>query len=159
MESYLRRLRRVVGPDLLISPAVQLVVVDDDERILYERRGDNGLWGLPSGGAEPGMSFAATAVAELHEEVGLTVDPADLVPFGTLSEAELHMFTYPNGDRLHAYSVMFEIRRWSGDLTPDRAETLDAVFASAPPGPLFSPSAAALAVYADYRATGRFQLR
>jgi len=159
MESYLRRLRRVVGSDLLITPAVQLVVVDDDDRVLYERRGDNGLWGVPSGAAEPGMSFAATAVAELHEEVGLSVDEADLVPFGTLSEADLHLFTYPNGDQLHAFSVMFEVRRWSGVVTPDRAETMEAVFSAAPPGPVFSPSAAALAAYADYRATGQFQLR
>jgi ADP-ribose pyrophosphatase YjhB (NUDIX family) len=159
VESYLRRLRRHVGPDLLITPAVQLVVVDAEDRILYERRGDNGLWGIPSGAAEPGMSFAGTAVAELREEVGLHVDEADLVPFGTLSEADLHLFTYPNGDQLHAFSVLFEIRRWNGSLTPDGAETLEAVFAAAPPGPMFAPPAAALKVYADYRATGRFQLR
>jgi ADP-ribose pyrophosphatase YjhB (NUDIX family) len=159
MESYLRRLRRVVGTDLLITPAVQLIVVDANERILYERRGDNGFWGIPSGAAEPGMSFASAAAAELREEVGLDVKEADLVAFGTLSEADLHLFTYPNGDQLHAFSLMFEVRRSDGDVIPDRAETLEAVFAASPPGRLFAPSAAALAVYADYRATGRFQLR
>ena len=104
MESYLRRLREVVGSDLLISPAVQMVVVDADQPILYERRRDNGLWGIPSGVAEPGSSLAATAVTELREEVGLIVDEADLVAFGTLSESDLHTFTYPNGDQLHAFS-------------------------------------------------------
>jgi ADP-ribose pyrophosphatase YjhB (NUDIX family) len=159
MESYLRRLRHVVGPELLIRPAVQLVVVDEDERILYERRGDNGLWGIPSGAAEPGLSFAATAVAELREEVGLIVEEADLVAVGTLSEPDLHLFTYPNGDQLHAFSVIFEVRRWAGILLPDGAETLEAVFAATAPGPLFGPPAAALAVYAEYRESGRFQLR
>ena len=159
MESYLLRLRRIVGSGLLASPAVQMVVVDADERILYERRGDSGLWGIPSGAAEPGSSFASAAVAELREEVGLIVDEADLVAFGTLSEPDLHMFTYPNGDQLHAFSVMFEVRRWGGELTPDRYETMDAVFAAAPPGPMFAPSTAALKVYGDYQATKRFQIR
>lgn len=88
-----------------------MVVLDAEERILYERRGDNGRWGIPSGAAEPGSSFASTAVAELREEVGLIVDQADLVAFGTLSEPDLHMSTYPNGDRIQAFSVMFEVRR------------------------------------------------
>jgi ADP-ribose pyrophosphatase YjhB (NUDIX family) len=118
MEAYLRRLRRAVGPGLLISPAVRMVVLDAEERILYERRGDNCRWGIPSGAAEPGSSFASTAVAELREEVGLIVDEADLVAFGTLSEPDLHMFTYPNGDRIQAFSVIFEVRRWAGGSRP-----------------------------------------
>jgi hypothetical protein len=73
MESYLRRLRRIVGSGLLISPAVQMVVVDADERI-------------PAG-----------------------------PPHVHLSQ-----------------------RR---------------------PGPMFPPSAAALRIYGEYRATKRFQVR
>lgn len=158
-ESYLRGLRRLVGSRLLLSPAAQMVVVDAEERILYERRGDNGLWGIPSGAAEPGSSFASTAVAELREEVGLIVDEADLVAFGTLSEPDLHTFTYPNGNQLQAFSLMFEVRTWTGELQPDLEETMEAVFAAQPPGPMFAPSAVALQVYADYRATGRFRAR
>jgi ADP-ribose pyrophosphatase YjhB (NUDIX family) len=158
-ESYLLGLRRLVGSRLLLSPAAQMVVVDADERILYERRGDNGLWGIPSGAAEPGSSFASTAVAELREEIGLIVDEADLVAFGTLSEPDLHTFTYPNGHQLQAFSLMFEVRSWTGELRPDLKETMEAVFAAQPPGPMFAPSAAALRVYAKYRATGRFQSR
>ena len=55
-----------------------MVVLDADERILYERRGESGLWGTPSGAAEPGLSFASIAVAEQREEVGLIDRPLGL---------------------------------------------------------------------------------
>jgi hypothetical protein len=42
MESFLRR---IVGADLLITPAVHLVVIGANECILHEHRSGNGLWG------------------------------------------------------------------------------------------------------------------
>ena len=36
-------------------------------------------WSIPSGGVEPGETFAEGAARELHEEAGLVVAPGDLV--------------------------------------------------------------------------------
>ena len=36
---------------------------------------------MPSGGAEEGGSFASTVLDELHEEVGLHAERADLITF------------------------------------------------------------------------------
>ncbi|NEA33088.1 NUDIX domain-containing protein [Streptomyces sp. SID13031] len=159
--SYLWQLRQVVGQQLLLMPGAQVVVVDDRDQVLFQQRKDSGLWELPGGAAEPGMSFRETAAQELLEESGLRVEPVDLVPFGSLSEAELHTITYPNGDRLQCYALLFEARQWTGDLVPGADEVIQARFfeAGEAPEPLQPQTEAVWQMYAAYRATGLFQAR
>jgi 8-oxo-dGTP pyrophosphatase MutT (NUDIX family) len=157
--SYLWEIRQEVGSRLLLMPGAQVLVIDDAERVLFQRSRDSGLWELPAGAAEPGGSFRSTAARELFEETGLTVAEEDLVPFASLSEADLHTLTYPNGDVLHCFALCFEARRWTGDLTPDATEVLDLAFFAAPPANLHPPTRVVLDLYAAYRASGLFQAR
>lgn len=62
--SHLWQLRQVVGKQLLLVPGAQVVVVDERERVLFQRRLDSGVWELPGGAAEPGLSFRETAAQE-----------------------------------------------------------------------------------------------
>lgn len=62
-----------------VKPGVGIIVIDEWERLLLERRSDNGLWGLPGGGVEPGESILETAAREVFEETGLTVRITGLV--------------------------------------------------------------------------------
>jgi 8-oxo-dGTP pyrophosphatase MutT (NUDIX family) len=39
---------------------------------------DDGMWGLPAGGVEPGEDNLAAAVREIHEETGYTAKKADM---------------------------------------------------------------------------------
>jgi 8-oxo-dGTP pyrophosphatase MutT (NUDIX family) len=121
--SYLWRLRQVIGNDLVLMPGAMLALLDADGRVLFTRRADDGSWCLPAGAAEPGGSFARTALAELSEETGLKVAEKDLIPFGCLSEAELHTIRYPNGDVTHCFALCFLAERWSGDPQPDGEES------------------------------------
>jgi len=157
--SYIWRLRQQVGSQLLLMPGAQVVLTDGAGRVLFQRRRDNGLWELPSGAAEAGGSFRSTAVDEVREETGLLVDPADLVPFGCLSED--HVVHYPNGDAVHSFALCFETRRWSGDLTPGADEVTEAAFCAPGrrPGALHPPTSAVLDLLAAYRRTGLFQAR
>lgn len=135
--------RQRVGSDLVLIPGAMVFLVRDDGAVLFTRRADDGRWCLPAGGAEEGSSFAATAIAELREETGVVVRPADLAAFACLSEAALHTVTYPGGDVSHCFAMLFLARRWSGEPCPDGVETTAMLWAdpAAPPSPLQDPSA------------------
>jgi 8-oxo-dGTP pyrophosphatase MutT (NUDIX family) len=160
--SYLWRLRQVIGHELVLMPGAMVALLrSNDREVLLSKRADDESWCLPAGAAERGGSFASTAVDELSEEVGIEVAKADLVPFGCLSEAELHTINYPSGDMTHCFALAFLARAWRGRARPDRQETTDARFfdRSAPPAPLHVPTAHALGLLAAFLETGTFQVR
>jgi 8-oxo-dGTP pyrophosphatase MutT (NUDIX family) len=158
--STLWRVRQKVGHDLLLWPGATVLVEDTEGRILLGLRHDNGEWAMPGGGAEEGGSFAATALDELREEVGLEADAADLIAFACVSEAADHLVPYPNGDRTHYFGIWFALRRWRGDPTADGDELLELRWfdRDALPVPLMHSSAVAFAHYAAYLETGVFQI-
>lgn len=159
--SYLWRLRQAVGNDLVLMPGAMVAIQRDDQRVLLTRRADDGTWCLPAGAAEPGGSFARTAIDELGEEVGVEVVECDLIPFGCLSEAEAHTIRYPNGDITHCFALCFLARTWKGEPRPDGDESTEAKFVDldAPPTPLHPPTAHALELLAAFLRSGSFQVR
>jgi ADP-ribose pyrophosphatase YjhB (NUDIX family) len=100
-------------------------------------------------------------VRELQEESGLVVREADLTAFASLSDPDVHVITYPNGDRMHCFALCFEARIWSGSLAPNPDEVLEAAFftVASPPEPLQPQTRAVLDLYLAYRDTGVFQAR
>ena len=142
-------------------PGAMVAVQQADQRVLLTKRSDDGTWCLPAGAAEPGGSFARTAVEELAEETGVEVSERDLVPFASLSEAETHTIHYPNGDVTHCFAMCFLARAWKGDPQPDHEESTEVRFVdlSAPPAPLHPPTAHALELLAAYLRSGSFQVR
>jgi len=160
-DSYLGRLRRAIGSELVLMPGAMVVLRRADGRVLFTQRADDGTWCFPAGAAEPGGSFARTAVEELREETGVAVAERDLVPFATLSEAELHTIVYPNGDRTHCFAVCFLAERWDGEPRPDAGETTACEFADLhrPPAPLHAPTAHVLELLLAYLETNELQAR
>jgi 8-oxo-dGTP pyrophosphatase MutT (NUDIX family) len=141
-DSYLGQLRKRIGSDLVLMPGSMVALRrPSDGHVLFTRRADDETWCLPAGAAEPGGSFAATAIGELKEEAGVTVAEDDLIPFATPSEAGLHTIIYPNGDETHCFAVCFLAERWHGNPRPDGEETTKIEFAdhcdarSTPPRP------------------------
>jgi 8-oxo-dGTP pyrophosphatase MutT (NUDIX family) len=159
-DSYLWQLRQAVGHDLVLMPGAMVALQQDDQRILLTKRTDDGTWCLPAGAAEPGGSFAQTAIDELAEETGIRVAERDLIPFGCLSEAEAHTIHYPSGDVTHCFALLFLARAWQGDPRPDQAEAIEAKFVGldALPEPLHPPTAYALELLAAYLRSGSFQV-
>jgi 8-oxo-dGTP pyrophosphatase MutT (NUDIX family) len=160
-DSYLGRLRQRIGHELALMPGAMVVLRSPDGRVLLTRRADDGTWCLPAGAAEPGGSFAQTAIEELREETRIAVAEADLVPFATLSEAGLHTILYPNGDETHCFAVCVMAERWDGEPCPDGDEATAIEFADPrdPPTPLHPPTRHALGLLVAYLDSGRFQLR
>jgi 8-oxo-dGTP pyrophosphatase MutT (NUDIX family) len=159
--SYLWQLRQNVGHELVLMPGAMVALQRDDQRILLTKRTDDGTWCLPAGAAEPGGSFARTAIDELAEETEIEVKQADLVPFGSLSEAEAHTIRYPNGDVTHCFALLFLAERWQGEPTPNRDEATAADFfgLDALPEPMHAHTYSALELLAAYRQSGTFQVR
>jgi 8-oxo-dGTP pyrophosphatase MutT (NUDIX family) len=112
-QSYLGRLRALVGTRLLLVPGARIVIERSDGKILLQHRSDFQLWGLPGGTAEEGESIEETIVREVLEETGLTVK--HVTPFAHASEPENESITFPNGDRCHFHVMNFWSRDFAGD--------------------------------------------
>ena len=158
--SYLWNLRQKIGHDLVLMPGAAVAVQREDGRVLFIRRGDNGVWALPGGAAEVGGSFARTAVDEIREEAGLEIDPADLIPAACFSDAERHTLHYPNGDVAHYFSICFVVRRWEGEPVPDGEEALEIRFADPAdlPRPFEGSTERGVELLLGYLRTGEFQV-
>lgn len=159
--SYLWKLRQAVGGELVLMPGAMVALRRADGAVLLTRRADDGSWCLPAGAAEPGGGFARTAIEELREETGVEVAPGDLIPFGCLSEAELHTIRYPNGDLTHCFALCFLAEEWRGDPQPDDEESTETRFGGLDdlPEPIHTPTLHALGLLRSYLDSGQFQLR
>ncbi|WP_245895891.1 NUDIX hydrolase [Deinococcus irradiatisoli] len=119
------QLRSLVGQRPLFSVAAGATVQDEHGRVLLQRRSDDGLWGLPGGGMEPGETFEDTARRELLEETGLST-PLKL--WQVVSGPQLY-HRYPNGDQVYFVSGLCRGRLNAAEIAsavPDaEGETLE----------------------------------
>ncbi len=58
-----------------LVPAAGILAVDDEGRLLLQRRRDTGQWAIPMGRMELGETPTECAVRETLEETGVTVEP------------------------------------------------------------------------------------
>ncbi|GLX68191.1 hypothetical protein MU1_25360 [Paenibacillus glycanilyticus] len=67
---YIMDLRAIVGSRPLIMTGA-CVLLCRNERLLLQRRSDNGLWGLPGGSMEPGETLEEVAIIYAPIMLGL----------------------------------------------------------------------------------------
>ncbi|HUA10799.1 MAG TPA: NUDIX domain-containing protein [Solirubrobacteraceae bacterium] len=120
---YLRRLRERVGHDLVLMPAVAVLIWDEEGRVVLVRAADSGLWQTVGGSVEPDEDPLVAAVREAREEAG--VDVAIDGVRAVLGGPEYRL-TYPNGDIVSYVSTVFDAHVVGGVPAPDGDETLDA---------------------------------
>ena len=119
---------QVIDPHITcVKVGVGVIVVDDSGWVLLEKRSDNGMWGLPGGGIEPGESVCETALREVKEETGLDIEITGLV--GVYSEPWTgRIVTYPdNGDVRHLVDIVLISEMISGEMVIS-SESLDLRF-------------------------------
>lgn len=123
ISDYLRELRARIGTTLVLMPAANAIIRDDDGRLLLARAASAGVWVLPGGAVDPDEPPQDAVVREVWEEVGLSVEPVRCL--GTFGGPAFQV-TYENGDRVSYVSTIYECRRVSGTLRPDGDEILEA---------------------------------
>ncbi|MFF2849578.1 NUDIX domain-containing protein [Streptomyces sp. NPDC058001] len=96
-----------------LVPAASVVVVDEQGRVLLQRRVDNGMWALPGGAMNIGESLPECAVRETREETGLDVEIVGLV--GTYTNPG-HVFAYDDGEVRQEFSICFLARPVAGEI-------------------------------------------
>ena len=124
-ESYHGLLRQHLGNQRIILPAVRAVIADEDGRILFVKRSDNGLWVMPAGSQELDESVLDALRREVREESGLEVDDAELI--AVYSEPRFH-FTNSYGGEHQMLAFVFLVKKWHGTLQQETDETVAAQF-------------------------------
>jgi mutator protein MutT len=96
---------------------LHIILVRDDGQILLGQRQNTGFmdgsWHLPSGHLDPGESATVGAAREAAEEIGVTIDPADL--------RLVHVMHHFTDEARTAF--FFEAIKWTGEVTntePDK---------------------------------------
>jgi 8-oxo-dGTP pyrophosphatase MutT (NUDIX family) len=118
---YIRKLRELVGHELLVLPSAAVLPRDDAGRVLLVRISDTGQWAAIGGAVEPDESPHQAALREAEEEAGVTLELGPVL--GVLGGPEFRL-TYPNGDQTSYVSTVFDAVVVGGTPTPDGDETL-----------------------------------
>lgn len=156
-DSYLGKLRHLVGSQLLLVPGARIVIERPDGRVLLQKRSDLGVWGLPGGNAEPGEDLASVVVREVFEETRLKI--TDPKPFGFGCNPEIETVTFPNGDACQFFVLNFFTKTFSGELAMLDGESLALEWFETRSLPETLPNMeASIRAYESYRATAEFQM-
>lgn len=157
-DSYVGRLRAIVGSRTLLVPGSRIVIVDRAGRILLQHRSDFGVWGIPGGSAEEGETLEAAIKREVTEETGLSV--SDARPFGFASDPLHETIVFPNGDRSHFFTLMFYTRSFTGDLAigDDESLALDWFKSDDLPQQMLPNMRRSVEAYRTFERTAEFQL-
>jgi len=89
------------APNSLV-PASNMLVVNDEDQILLQRRRDTGQWALPGGAQDFGETPAQCAIRECREETGIT---AEITGFLGIYSDPLHIVAYTDGEVRQEFEI------------------------------------------------------
>ena len=103
-------LEKVLTPVLVVAAAL----IDTAGHVLLQKRRlggmHGGLWEFPGGKIDAGESPETALARELHEELGIAVDPSALLPLTFASDRAL-----PPEPREPYVILLYTCRCWQGD--------------------------------------------
>ena len=119
MPGYIMDLRKLVGHRTLMQCAASIIIVNEKNQILLGKRTDNHKWGYAGGSIELDEKVEDCARRELFEETGLIADEIEF--FMVNSGPEVH-YVYPNGDEVSNIEIIYECRKYHGELKRQEEE-------------------------------------
>ena len=114
LDGYIKSIRELLGNTEISIPGTRAIITNGENKILLEERSDFKLWGLPGGSADPGEDIVQTIQREVLEETGLTI--LNPIPFGFSPSPINERITFPNGDKMHSFNLLFFVDKYFGDL-------------------------------------------
>lgn len=125
MEDYWKQIRDLVGSRPLILAGANVILIDENNKILLHLRSQMNMWGLPGGFCEIGESTEDTARREVLEEIGLHCDNLKL--FNVYSGEKQHII-FPNGDEVYNVTATYICREFTGIIEVNPDEGMEARF-------------------------------
>jgi ADP-ribose pyrophosphatase YjhB (NUDIX family) len=96
-------------------PSVNVIVTDDQDRILLIRRTDNDNWAVPGGAIDLGESLVQAAMRETKEESGID---CQITGISGIYTDPRHVILYTsNGEARQEFSIVLTGRPVGGQLT------------------------------------------
>ena len=117
---HIRRLRELVGNELLVLPGAAVLLRDENGRLLLVRIIETGQWGVIGGAIDPDESPQQAALREAREEAGVELQ---LGPIVAVLGGPQYRVTYLNGDQSSYVSTVFAATVLSRTPVPDGEET------------------------------------
>jgi ADP-ribose pyrophosphatase YjhB (NUDIX family) len=156
-DSYLGKLRKLIGHQLVLLPGNRAIVENASSEILLLKRTDFGVWGLPSGSPEEAESSQAGIIREVLEETGLQIK--QLKPIGFASDPKHETITFPNGDQIQNFCMVWHVTEWEGTLKAADEEATELRFFDPTHLPDMLPNhRRSIEKFLEYKRTGKFQL-
>ena len=103
---------------VLLQDGAAAIILNSKNQILLQSRADRDKWGLPGGCQELGERFQDTIIREIKEETNLDVKEGDLELVDIVS-GKSRRNDYPNGDVVINNTVLYCIKKYSGELKWD----------------------------------------
>ncbi len=103
---------------VLLQDGAAAIILNSKNQILLQSRADRDKWGLPGGCQELGERFQDTIIREIKEETNLDVKEEDLELVDIVS-GESRRNDYPNGDVVINNTVLYCLKKYSGELKWD----------------------------------------
>jgi 8-oxo-dGTP pyrophosphatase MutT (NUDIX family) len=119
VSAYIKRLREVVGSELILVPAVSTLVLDEDGRVLLVYERDQDAWSTPGGSVDVDERPEDAARREVLEETGLVVRLDGIVTVLGGPEFRTH---YKNGDEVAYVATVYRGVVVGGSSQPDGEE-------------------------------------
>ena len=124
-EDYIRKIRKIFGHKPMLIPHAVVILLNAENKILFEVRADDGYLDFPGGSVDLDEEVINTAKRELYEETGLIADELEL--FDVYS-GPLTKYTYFNKDVIYGVDTFYVCKKYHGELKPQKEEVKELLF-------------------------------
>lgn len=148
MTEYIKTIRKKVGHDPVMQVGASVIVVNDRQEVLLQKRADCNAWGYHGGSVDLGEDTESAARRELQEETGLIAGKMTLL--GVFSGEKMH-WVYPNGDEVYNVDIVYVCRDYQGEIACQQGEVEELRWfpVDALPGNIFPPNQLAMACFVE----------